>query len=433
MKAYVVTGVDANGIMELKELSGDIIPKGLPVLLACKTMSTENNRMIPTNSAATNADKALTTILKNSVKFFPNQPVPEAAPSGQAYYALGTTSEGRVGFVTQVTNTATGLNGNRGYYLGPQAVVLPVNYEPVTLAELLENGDTKGRYEITDVSLVESVPNNEDNDDQLLICKDDNGRAQKDGAHYEKGMIDYMAYSDAAGMAYSSYDESNWVMLRVPAKFAVTGDMLNKNLGNVKGRLTNKVNPEFLVEAAPEAKTTVTGYAPNLYIPSSFAGTQTSRVTGETYFFVTPKPMELARVKWAIWDGDEFTSPSAAGNEAELGGSFGVNQSYMKQAMTLEENVGYSMTAVIKVNEAGGSAASPRRAALAAGYVAWPLQMQQDQQIITGVSQLVKPRQVAGVVYYDIAGQPASTPRRGLNIVVTRYSDGSSTAEKRIY
>ena len=165
MKAYVVTGVDADGEMALQELSGDIIPKGLPVLLACKTMSTENNRMIPTNSAATNADKALTTILKNSVKFFPNQPVPEAAPSGQAYYALGTTSEGRVGFVTQVTNTATGLNGNRGYYLGPQAVVLPVNYEPVTLAELLENGDTKGRYEITDVSLVESVPNNEDNDD----------------------------------------------------------------------------------------------------------------------------------------------------------------------------------------------------------------------------------------------------------------------------
>ncbi|MBR1803321.1 MAG: hypothetical protein IJ775_00245, partial [Muribaculaceae bacterium] len=361
------------------------------------------------------------------------QPVPEAAPSGQAYYALGTTSDGRVGFVSQVANTSTGINGNRGYYLGPQTAVLPINYEVVTLAELLQKGDTKGRYEITDLNLVESVLNHE-NEDQLLICKDNNEFAEKDRENYVAGMVDYMAYGDAAGTAYTDYDESNWVLLRVPAKFPVTSDMMRKSLNNVKGRLTNRVNPEFLVESSLEGKGNVTAYDPNLFIPSSFAGTQKSQVTGETYFFVTPKPMELARVKWAIWDGNKFNAPNATktGNEAELSGSFGVNQSYMKQEVELESNMGYSMTAVIKVNEASGSAA-PRRAAAAAGYVAWPLTMQQDQQIITGVKELVKLRQVAGVTYYDIAGQPSRSPRSGLNIVVTRYTDGTSTAEKRIY
>lgn len=51
-------------------------------------------------------------------------------------------------------------------------------------------------------------------------------------------------------------------------------------------------------------------------------------------------------------------------------------------------------------------------------------------EVITGVSGISADRQVAAVVYYNPMGVASSTPWRGVNVVVTRYTDGSTVTAK---
>lgn len=379
IKAYIVTGVDESGAMSLTEVTGGIIPKGVPVLLECQSNDVTRNVMIPTLTAATFTATSA-NILKSSELFFPNQPVPEAAPSGQTYYALGTTSDGRVGFVSQVTNTSTGINGNRGYYLGPQAAVLPIDYEEVTLAQLVSEGVEGKNYRVTDVTGVIEI------NSKLLVGKDDNGYSNPDVIKSKE--VDVMG---------GEYDQSNWVLLHLPKDMT---EIYGQKLLMVTGKLTDRENPEMVLDAMPVIQTqgTAAKVQPNTYIPASFKGTQTSPVYNDkTYFFVTPKPMEYAHVKWAIWNGNKFVAPvrgqsygpeSAQGNEAGLSGDFSVAWEYLDADHSpvtrekLESDYGYEMDAIIKV-AAGGSKA-PRRAAPTDGYVAYPITLMADSEIITG-------------------------------------------------
>ena len=54
--------------------------------------------------------------------------------------------------------------------------------------------------------------------------------------------------------------------------------------------------------------------------------------------------------------------------------------------------------------------------------------------VITGISAVIQDvnREVVGVTYVNPIGQMSSTPWRGINIIVTRYSDGSTTTKKVI-
>lgn len=55
-----------------------------------------------------------------------------------------------------------------------------------------------------------------------------------------------------------------------------------------------------------------------------------------------------------------------------------------------------------------------------------------DPQIVTAVGSVLADRQVIGVTYVNTMGMQSSQPFDGLNIVVTRYSDGSATMTKVI-
>ena len=50
----------------------------------------------------------------------------------------------------------------------------------------------------------------------------------------------------------------------------------------------------------------------------------------------------------------------------------------------------------------------------------------------TSVEELDAARTVSSVVYYNLAGQQSAQPVSGVNIVVTTYSDGSTTTAKVI-
>ena len=53
-----------------------------------------------------------------------------------------------------------------------------------------------------------------------------------------------------------------------------------------------------------------------------------------------------------------------------------------------------------------------------------------DPNIVTGVGSVFTDRQVVDVTYVNALGQQSNKPFDGVNIVVTRYSDGSITTTK---
>ncbi len=441
------------------------------------------------------------------------------------------------------------------------------DYQNITLANLINQnpGDTK--YSITDLTAVQVVPG-------LIICKDGN----VDAPVADNGEIDYLNQSGFAKIT----EQSNWIALQLPEGNDNINDLRqrfnNKSLTNVKGELVNSNNPTFLLHELPEAGN-ATNVSLNTYVAASFGGTQESPVNDNTYFFVQPKPMELANIEWAQWDGTKFVTPVHDAehpdwNQAELEGEFDFNGSYLSDQSDMTElktghiyemtnalieykednfekvyilgningnefapNVGMPMfttdgktyTAVVTVTNSGngyGYFSFTRKLATQGGQAGWdeinntnnyrfganssgnfvfndghlgqtlwlttrnaraesfqitpntyklvvhgtnvatlqdmslvvtresrayaPLRdgespksyvvyptsiirtSSENNGVITDVMQLGAQREVASVEYYNLAGMRSTQPWQGINIVVTRYTDGTTTTTKRI-
>ncbi len=59
-----------------------------------------------------------------------------------------------------------------------------------------------------------------------------------------------------------------------------------------------------------------------------------------------------------------------------------------------------------------------------------PLDLKVDSTLPTAITDVATQAQVAGVEYVNIAGMRSSKPWNGINIVVTRYTDGTTTTTK---
>ncbi len=576
MTPYIVSSVkEASGTFEMEPLTGNIIPAGTPVVIETKSNDIEENRMVPTLTAAASGAVPSGNLLVCSTKYFPNQDPPYSNCKALTVY------NGKLVFGGDALSK---VNGNEAYLSVANEVALPPK---VTLAELLASRDTQNTYIVTDLTAVEVV-----NDDQLIIAKDDNGYATKD-VMPEGDYVDYM--HTAAGITNGTlnidvpdeYDQSNWIALRVPAGASLTTDMKGKHLTGVKGRLVNTANPEFVLDKLPDTEDEgVASTALNVFIPASFKGTQPSTVGSQKdYFFVQPKPMEMANITWAQWDGEKFIAPvhddaHPDWNQAELVGSFELNGAYLEAqgggsldmstlksghtyAMTpaviklktdnydhvyvlgnvngtnrntnkgveMETTDGTVYTAIVTVNDSGddygyfsftkklgatleedinssrfgseasgsywgvhpdyyntnlnlrywsdsdnsgsfqvpvgtylltvtlvnsvgnegnnyyagsliikraGASQAPRRKADGdKGYVVYPISMTQitseENNVVTGVSTLGGERNVVSRQYVNLAGVRSSQPWNGVNIVITTYSDGTTTATKQLH
>lgn len=359
MTPYIVSNVDeAAGTFEMEPLTGNIIPAGTPVVIETKSNDIEENRMVPTLTAAASGAVPSDNQLISSTKYFPNQNAPY-----NNCKAL-TVNNGKLVFGG---NALSKVNGNEAYLRVANEVALeketPETPE-VTLAELLASGDTQNTYIVTDLTAVRIV-----NNDQMIIAKDNNGYATKEVMPAEGDYVDYM--HTATGITNNDlnidvpdeYDQSNWIALRVPAGTSPATSLQGQHLTGVKGRLVNTVNPEFALDEMPGGESEgAASTALNTFIPASFSGTQTSTVGSQkTYFFVQPKPMEMANITWAQWDGEKFIAPvhdeaHSLWNTAELVGSFELNAAYLEDQQgggldvsTLKSGHVYAMTpAVIK-------------------------------------------------------------------------------------
>ena len=181
-------------------------------------------------------------------------------------------------------------------------------------------------------------------------------------------------------------------------------------------------------------------------------------------FFVRAKVCEVAHV-WGVWRGDdvfdvyEKVDPETGKeyNKYESVGAFHV-QGWEYNRLTpspayygkpegenaLQENVAYEFHIAILVPEAGHvEKKMPSRAPVAMGndpammdgdylYYVYPLDLE-GQDSVTDIPELtnsINGKTVQSVRYYNIMGQEGKEPFSGVNIVVTRYTDGTTSTAK---
>ncbi len=285
----------------------------------------------------------------------------------------------------------------------------------------------------------------------------------------------------------SAWEQKNWVQLDFSN--IEHGDLLAQQLqnkymeaGSVRGTYVDDENYRIVLSQAPTQVSTQQGllsYQPNYYNPANFmtfqgvsdatgynetqnVSTFTSAVNGRTYYFLNPKIQEYALVAFAVWDktNHRFVMPKrddALGmNGGDLSGAFDVcwdynnwNRSQYAADQTANLNAAqitqgsnaeaYIFHAIIQKPVASASQGAPARILPKSGtptgnYIVYPLDLAVETQIVvTGVEQLTAGKAVQSVTYCDLAGRMSTRPLQGVNIVVTRYTDGTVRTSKAIY
>lgn len=446
MTPYVVTSVDEEeGTFEMQPITGNIIPLNTPVIIETKSNDIEENRMVPTKTNEASGAVPSGNLLKVSTKYFPNQDAPVSNCR-----KLMKNADGELAFGGDALSK---VNGNEAYLSVSSEVVLKPEYKEVTLAQLVSSGKVGSKYRIKDgdIAAIVTVDQN-----QLIVCKDDNKYANPD--EKQETWYDYIhmqsVQNDLPTSVPATYDQSNWIGLRLPndQQIASTIVQQHQQLTDVRGVLTNKDNPELLLDGVPKANGMASQYSFNVYVAPNFYGeNHQTGDNGAVYFFVQPKPMEPALVEWLIWDGNQFVTPPKASygtnswNQANLKGSFDVNFDYIEsgEIRSIEQliaNYGYRMPgAIVRLNTPSPNGnQAPRRVGEATKYVVYPLVIEDngssinDDGVITDVARVVGQREVTSTEYYNVAGIRSDRPWQGVNIVVMRYSDGTTSASKML-
>jgi len=372
-----------------------------------------------------------------------------AWPGEQLIDVVGTASNGNIiyrwtysGNITDVTpaNVIFNDNGNNqtstftyvngGYYTA-NGYVGTVNDHAMSLADVIKSGNVGEEYYITND--LNSIINF---DGERILVKDNDGDAlnpsyNNDGKEIYPGEKLYQA---------TPYDQSNWAELTL--KEALTSaniesyDKVSILAQTIVGTLLDKENPAIELSANPVIGDDIE-YTPNTYIAANF-------VEQERYFFVAPKPMEYINLAWNICrektddytyvfavpaKGNGYNSENIAGAVTSI-----VDEAYCDPTITFTAGNSYKgTTGVVKTNMMGDKA--PRRAAAQSGdpsdtyslYIVNPGSGDET----TAITDLTAPtHQVASIHYVNTLGQVSATPWEGLNIVVTHYSDGSTSTVK---
>ena len=298
--------------------------------------------------------------------------------------------------------------------------------EVTTLANLAVNGAEGAAYQV---------------DDEMVVAK-----------KFQKGGKNYIVVKDAAqavrnlsaptaddkffninGNKQEEYAQNNWMLVSLPVE--LYNQVNEKNtVTSITGTLTEKTN--VAVEATKVVfEDVINDFAPNTYCPINILGE--SSVKGNnpaytsSYYFATPKANEYANVVWAVYDDyvDAFFLPShkdyASVNVQEFEAAFYIDYSLNSvDNPELTDGDVYSFEALVK-EEKGPShviGASTK-------FVVYPLNLDADK-VATGVNDVNSAKEVKGVSYFNMMGVESAQPFDGVNIMVTTYTDGTSSAAK---
>lgn len=477
VKAYVVSSVDETAHkVVLSEIKSGEVPSGTPVVLECTSTKPVENRLLPLleEPAAIVGDNPLKgeIWLKDENKTegeyrtkFDSQKMLVLSNDELAFKNVNNTD-------VLAGGTATGTLT----YIANNTCYLPVSSEMTdTTTFTIEKGVTKETtlaglsqetadgvtpYKLTgdDLECVGAIASDSCNYKYLVV---------KDGGHStqttsnKQGYREYLIRSSYNGgkentTRQTAYDQSNWILVDLSGiAGAQVDNYRNRKIASITGTY-HKKNPRFVATQIVLGDKTAP-YAPNHYIATNFMTTYSADgkgngvedAAGNTYYFMNPKDGEWAIVAWAVWNKatQAFYVPAKddeGTNAHGFAGGFKVDLRYNEGDITdvkmLDEqsdkgqNV-YTFPALIVKNTAT-SASAPRRAAikpdtreLSTTYTVYPLSLSAGS-VVTGVSTVDQAKTVSSVVYYNLQGMASPTPHAGLNVVVTRYTDGSTQVAK---
>ena len=378
--------------------------------------------------------------------------------------------------VNNVTSpkTITGLAAESDYEIEVQGIydnnttdwTLPVYFttleaqaEEATLAEICQNGvitEGQNEYVIADKLIAVYA----DDVKGILWCKDQ-GNASVFSTSINDGQVDFLK-NDPEAQNGRDWDQSNWIALHFSTPTATNniGQLVNGAVnryikpGTVKGKLIDDVNYALRMDLDQLELVTQADdpdinpdYIPNVYCPANFMPTNLNiwgneedggytEGSDQNYFFMNPKIQEICEVTYAQWDAINgyFTVPTSSGFDGAfyIGTGYNVIQSQNFTSSLQDEHI-YKFKAIVqrsdKDNYGPKNVTTP-----ATGITLYPVDLDPvNSEIPTAINTISANGEVVGVEYVNSLGVVSKTPFQGVNIVVTRYSDGSATTVKKIF
>ncbi len=308
--------------------------------------------------------------------------------------------------------------------------------EVTTLANLAVNGAEGTAYQVNDEMVV--AKKFQKNGKNYIVVKD----AAQAVRNLSAPTADDKSFN-INGNKQEEYTKNNWMLVSLPVELY---NQLNEKsiVTSITGSLTEKFN--VAMEATNVVAGEATEFVPNTYCALNFMGKSSVKGTNpaytSSYYFATPKANEYANVVWAVYNGTDgaFYLPVHQGsaNAQEFKAAFKVD--YSLNSVATPELVNgdmYSFEALVKeVAVATTDAKSaPRKTAYdstvapSTKFVVYPLDLDANK-VATGVNDVNSAKEVKGVSYFNMMGVESAQPFDGVNIMVTTYTDGTSSAAK---
>ena len=440
MTPYIVKSVDeTEGTFEMEPITGNIIPLNTPVIIETKSTDIEENRMVPTLTNAASGAVPSGNLLQHSEKYFPNQNAPVSNCKG-----LYKNANGQLAFGGNALNT---VNGNEAYLSVANEVV---KIETLPLSEIEQVGVKNRKYIVEDLLI--AVAYAEDTEgSSFLWCKDQGDKSIFATTIHDGKQIDFLLNDENAQNGLP-WDQSNWVALKFTGLTTNEADVIRGYVNSyinekaITGELVDDNNYMLNISAKTLATTAGASYSKNVYCTSNFVlgnlnifgsiengdGGYTSGNSAQNYFFMNPKVQEVCKIIYARWDAENncFTVPITSG----FAGNVSVNLAYneipnLDLSTALTDKKIYQFEAI--VNRASKSAYEAK-ANRAGEFIVYPLNLTggNENDPPTAISIVSVNREVVDVEYVNCMGVVSKHPFSGVNIVVTRYSDGSRTTVK---
>ena len=358
------------------------------------------------------------------------------------------------------------------------------------LEDLVQVGVEGQPYTISNQLHAVAVTWDSEKDMFAIFAKDDGMYANK--RYPATGQDTYLIrYENQNGtfineVEQEDYDQSNWIEILIPSSFTEVESKTNVNayvpkLGalqeqyegkilkaaTVKGTYVDALNPTIEVTALPTVASLST-YEPNIYCTANFLmenlDTDGAQGNDGNYFMMDAKPHEFCKVVWAYYDnsnGNYFVIPAREGNVVNghgFTGSFMANMSLCEDYQVYYDFIQirtwfldsndesyngqqtlYGFDAIIRKNpNANNSNGAPRRIQPGTGdfeqtpaYIVYPLNAGgNSNDNVVSVKEVLGNKAIESVHYYNMMGMEGKTPFEGINIVVTRYTDGSTSTIK---
>ena len=247
------------------------------------------------------------------------------------------------------------------------------------------------------------------------------------------------------GNKQEKYAQNNWMLVSLPVELY---NQVNEKItvASITGTLDEKLN------VAMTATNVVVGedadFAPNTYCAINFMGESSVKGTNpeyaSSYYFATPKTNEFANVVWAVYNATDgaFHLPVRQGsaNAQEFKAAFKVDYSLNSTpAPELIDGDMYTFEALIKEVATTEAKPAPRKAAYdsttapSARFVVFPLNLNGSSNITTAISEVSSAKKAKAIRYYNTLGTESSHPFKGINIMVTTHTDGTSNAVKVLH